>query len=181
MGSNASRVRLTGPLTEYAAGFASELERIGYTENATADQLRLLAHLSRWLDSRCLSASSLTVEVGDEFLSARRAAGYRLWLSRKGIAPLMLYLREVGAIPLEPPVALTATEAVLERFREFLLSERGLGRPTARGYVDFVRPFLRTRTAADGNLRLEDLTARDVTEFLVVHLPGRPLGSARLG
>ncbi len=49
MGAKASRVRMTGPLMAHAPGFASALTRAGYTENGTADQVRLLAHLSRWL------------------------------------------------------------------------------------------------------------------------------------
>ena len=44
-----SRVRVSGPLEGYASGFAAELARVGYTRNATACQLRLMAHLSGWL------------------------------------------------------------------------------------------------------------------------------------
>src|SRR5664279_1243736 len=42
--------RMTGPLTPHAPGFAVELGRVGYTSLSTLDQLRLVAHLSRWLD-----------------------------------------------------------------------------------------------------------------------------------
>jgi hypothetical protein len=74
MGAKASRVRMTGPLMAYAPGFASALTRAGYTENATADQVRLLAHLSRWLAAQGLGAADLTPEVGDAFLAARPIA-----------------------------------------------------------------------------------------------------------
>src|SRR3954451_5000696 len=105
MGGNPSRVRVTGPLEAYAPGFRSELARVGYTENATADQLRLLAHVSRWLAAEGLGAAELTPALGDVFLTTRRAAGYTLWLSRRGLKPLMEYLRELGAVPPPGPVA----------------------------------------------------------------------------
>src|SRR5207244_8436004 len=99
---NPSRVRVTGPLQAYAAGFASELGRIGYTQHSTAHQLRVFAHLSRWLAAEGLGLGELTPAVGDAFLAARRAAGYTLWLSPKALKPLMRYLRELGVAPPEP-------------------------------------------------------------------------------
>jgi integrase/recombinase XerD len=47
--SHPSRVRVTGPLASYAEGFAAQLAEQGYRPNAAANQLQLLAHLSRWL------------------------------------------------------------------------------------------------------------------------------------
>src|SRR5579862_4752002 len=98
MDSKVVRVRVTGPLMEYAAGFATELSRIGYTENATADQVRLLAHLSRWLAGHRLAAADLTEQTCDAFLAARRAEGYTLWLSRKALVPMLDYLRDIGVV-----------------------------------------------------------------------------------
>ena len=40
---------VTGPLAEYADGFRAELARLGYTPLTAACQLRLIAHLSRWM------------------------------------------------------------------------------------------------------------------------------------
>src|SRR5713101_8278405 len=111
MGGSPSRVRVTGPLEVYVSGFGSELARVGYTENARADQLRLLAHLSRWLVSEGLGAAELTPTVVDQFLKARQAAGYTLWLSRKALRPLLGYLRGRGALPPETLVVRTPMEA----------------------------------------------------------------------
>lgn len=180
MGTKASRVRVTGPLMVYAPGFASELTRSGYTENATADQVRLLAHLSRWLAAQGLDAGDLTPEVGDAFLVARRAVGYTLWLSRKALVPLLQYLRGIDVAPAEPCRPLGPTDELLGRYRDFLNSERGLAASTVNGYVNFVQPFVRRREAADGTLLLEDLTPQDITAFVVTEVPGRPTGSAKL-
>jgi len=180
MGGNPSRVCVTGPLETHASGFVLELVRVGYTKNATADQLRLLAHLSRWLAAEGLSAAELTPAVGDAFLIARRTAGYTLWLSRKALRPMLQYLRDLGAAPPEPVVVPTPAEALLERYRGYLTSERGLVRSTARGYVDLVRPFLRTREAPDCTLELTSLVAAHITAFVVAEGPSRGVGSAKL-
>ena len=47
MGGNPSRVKVTGPLVPYVAGFHTELKAQGYRPNALSDQLRLMAHVSR--------------------------------------------------------------------------------------------------------------------------------------
>ena len=121
-----SRVRLTGPMEVYASGFAVELTRSGYTKNSTANQLRLVAHLSRWLATDGLGVGDLTPAVCDAFLAARRAAGYTLWLSRKALAPLLQYLRSIGAAPPEPGALLSPMEAMLARFRQYMTSQPGV-------------------------------------------------------
>jgi integrase/recombinase XerD len=180
MGGNPSAVNMAGPLRQYAAGFALELARAGYTVNSTTDQVRLFAHLSRWLAAEGLAAAQLTPAVGDAFLATRRADGYTLWLSRKALGPLLAYLRELGVAPTEPVVVPTPLEAVLDRYRAYLTAERGLAPSTARDYVDMVRPFLRTREASVGSLELKNLGAAEITKFVVAEAPRRCIGSAKL-
>lgn len=175
-----SRVRLTGPMEVYASGFAMKLAQSGYAKNSTANQLRLLAHLSRWMVAEDVGVGALNPAVCDAFIAARRAAGYTILLSRKALAPLFEYLRGIGAVPPEPVVVLSSTEVILAHFREYLTSQRGLTASTARGYADAVRPFLRTRERPDSNLRLEGLTPATITTFVVAELPGRRRGSAKL-
>ncbi|SRR6266568_2545359 len=175
-----SRVRLTGPMEVHASGFAVELARSGYTKNSTAHQLQLLAHMSRWMAAEGLGVGDLTLAVCDAFLATRRAAGYTLWLSHKALAPLLQYLRAIGAAATEPVLVLSPMEAMLARYREYLTSQRGVTASTARGYADAVRPFLRTRERRDGSLWLEGLTPATITAFVVAELPGRRRGSAKL-
>lgn len=78
MGGNPSRVKVVGPLVPYVAGFREELECQGYRRNAVADQLGVMAHVSRWLSARGLSEKDLTPECVEAFLASRRAAGYVL-------------------------------------------------------------------------------------------------------
>ena len=57
-------------------------------------------------------------------------------------------------------------EVLLERYRCYLLAERGLQAAVARGYVDSVRSFVACRAGA-GSADLGQLTAGEVTAFLV--------------
>ncbi len=70
-------VRVTGPLQAHARGFSEQLTELGYTRLPAAGQLQLMAHLSRRLASRGLSAGQLTPQRAEQFLRARRRAVYR--------------------------------------------------------------------------------------------------------
>ena len=125
------RVRVSGPLAAYRDGFAAELAGRGYTPGSAQRQVGLLAHLSRWLDSRGLGAADLTAARVEEFLAARRADGYTRELSGRGIAPLLGYLRGLGVVPASPqPAACPASELLVQDYRRYLMRERGLAEST---------------------------------------------------
>ena len=177
--SHPSRVRVTGPLTSFTEGFAAELSRQGYRPNAAANQLQLLAHLSRWLAAKSLNATSLTASVLKEFLAARRSQGYTLWLSPKALAPLVGYMRGLGFAPPAPKAVLSPTEALLARYRSYLVDARGLADTSARGYLDMVRPFVATRVV-DDELDWVSLRPAELNAFVLSTCHGRSIGSAKL-
>jgi integrase/recombinase XerD len=177
---NPDRVQVTGPLSAFNSGFAAELVRLGYRPNAAANQLQLMAHLSRWAAQRGLTADNLTAAVLVEFLAARRDAGYRLWLSPKALSPLLPYLRGLGVVPAQPePQPDGAVQTVLARYRGYLVGERGLSPATARLYAHLMSPFLVNRMSG-GELDLASMTAADVLVFVRVSCPGRAVGTAKL-
>lgn len=173
-----ARVKVTGPLVGYTGGFHQELVRQGYRPGPQCDQLRLMAHVSRWMAERGLGIDELTPSRVDEFLAARRAAGYTLWLSPKGMAPLLAHLRELGAVPAPAPqVATTPAEQLVERFRAYLVTERGLAIATVQSYLHVARLFLATRPQVPG-LGLGELTAAEVVEFVLGECRSRSAASA---
>jgi site-specific recombinase XerD len=179
VGGNPSRVRVIGPLAPYTSGFRAALEAQGYRRNAVADQLRLMAHASRWLADRGLGPSDLSRECIEEFLIDRRRAGYRLWLSPKGIAPLVAHLRAAGVLtPSTAPPVRSAAEALLERYRLYLVEERGLSPSTVANYVRVGSLFLRTRRRRI-DLGLAELRATEAIGFVLRECPNRSAGSAK--
>ena len=99
MGRDLSMVEVTGPLVRYVDGFVAALVGDGYRPASARSHVKLLAHVSRWLEAQGLDAISLTSTRVDEFLGAREMEGYARLLTGKGVAPLLSYLRASGAIP----------------------------------------------------------------------------------
>jgi site-specific recombinase XerD len=173
------RVRVTGPLGRYAAGFVAELVEAGYRPNSAAVQLRLLAHLSRWLEREGLEPGELRERQLERFRLEDLAGVRGLWIA-DGLVPLLTYLRQLGVVPSADEPARSSVELLLDRYREYLLVERGLTAGTARGYLDCVRPFLAMRAGADGGLELAGLTPNDVLGFVLADCERGPRRSAKL-
>jgi hypothetical protein len=116
-------VRVPGPLGPYAEEFWSQLRGAGYTPISATHHLRVLVHLSRWLEARQLSVGELTEERIAEYLQVRRP--YARWNTRRGLALLLDFLAAQGATPLRAAVSpgLVAQELVAS-FERYLLVER---------------------------------------------------------
>jgi len=172
--------RVSGPLQPYAAGLRTELERLGYTPLTAAAHIRLVAHLSRWMAERGMTVSGLTLAVIDAHFADRRAAGYTGWLTRRSVLWLVEYLRRLDVLGPEPPVrAATPATQLLERFREYQLTERGLAASTAELNVRLAAKFLDTRLRDDGELDL-CLDAASVNAFVVSWGSCWPRSAARM-
>ena len=132
--------RVTGPLAEHAEGFRAELARLGYTPLTTAGQMRLVAHMSRWLANEGLDTTGLTPSTIEAYFAARRAAGYTNERTPGAARRLMEYLRRVGAAPIPAAApAVSATERLLARYKTYLAVERGLATTTVDLNVRLVR------------------------------------------
>ena len=172
-----SSVQVTGPLATYSEGFRLELARQGFTANAASNQLQLMAHASRWLANKNLGVDGLTPARVSEFLDARRAEGYTLWLSPKAMVPVLGYLRGIGVLATPVPAApATPAEKLTVHYRTYLVTERGLAAGTVTSYLHVARLFLSTRPTALG---LEQLSAGEVSRFALAECTTRSVGSAK--
>lgn len=177
MKDRATGVRVGGPLAAHADGFRMVLAERGYAPSGAEGQLRVMAHLSRWLADRGLDGRELTPAVVGQFLQARRAAGCHEWFSERGIRPLLDHLREAGVAPVSAPVtADDPAEVLLARYRVYLVEERGLAASTVRNYLDVARPFVSTYWASPES-GLAGLTAAQVSEFVLAGCRTRRGGS----
>lgn len=172
-------VRVSGPLARYAPGFVAELVGVGYRPNAAAVQLRLLAHLSRWLEREGIDPVEVREPEIERFREEDLARVRSLRIAG-GLVPLLAYLRGLGAVPAADEPALSNVELLLGRYREYLLVERGVTAGTARGYIDCVRPFVSSRARGDGEVDLAGLTPQDLLGFVLADCQRRPRRSAKL-
>jgi integrase/recombinase XerD len=172
-------VRVAGPLARYAPGFVAELVEAGYRPNAASVQLRLFAHLSRWLEREGIGPGDVREPVIERFRREDLARVRSLRIAG-GLAPLLAYLRGLGVVPVADEPAVSNVELLLGGYREYLLVERGLTAGTARGYIDCVRPFVSSRARGDVELDLVGLTPQDVLGFVLADCQRRPRRSAKL-
>ena len=135
-------VRVTGPLAPWALGYIDELATHGYAPVSAADQLRLMAHVSRWLKGRGLEPHELRPRLIAEFLAQRRRAGYSNGLSKRAVAPLMAYLERLSVITSSPEPACTPLDTLMERYCRYLRDERGLAESSVRTYEPVARQLL---------------------------------------
>lgn len=155
--SVAARVRMTGPLTRYAEGFAAELTAHGYTDLSLANQLRLVADLSRWLERSQLAVAELDHEVVARFL-ARRRRTHTQFFTERALGPVLRHLEALGVIALVAP-ARKPSSALLREFEQYLIDERDV-QPRRRDLcLTVAAEFLEGR-------RVGVLSAKDVTRFV---------------
>jgi integrase/recombinase XerD len=170
--------QVSGPLQPYAQGFEEDLAAQGYTPSSAAALLWLMATLSRWLARNGLGVADLGTAEVDQFVQERRARGRTRFVSSRALIPLLEYLRGLDVAP--PPcvdLADTPVGQLLVRYRGYLLGERGLAEGTVRYYEDAARLLLSRRAEAD--LALEELTAAEVSGFVLRECRRRSAGSAK--
>jgi len=177
--SSSGRGHVKGPLAPYAEGFREHLLGQGYSWGSVAHQIHLMAHLSRWLEARGLGPAALDQRLAGQFLAARRADGYAALRSARAVAPLLGYLRGLGAVlPPRMPVPQTPADRLAVRFGEYLARERGLAGESVRSYTGVARRFLAEAGPGDDG-GAEGLTAADVTGFVRRECARRGVASAK--
>ncbi len=143
-----SSIRITGPLGAHRDGFWADLLAQGYTPLSSANLLRLLAHLSRWLDQNDLRPSDLSSEQITQFLGHRRQKGYTHHLSPSGLRPVIDYLRRAGVVPpVATPRPQTELDERLRQYEDYLVQERALCGGTVKYYDSDTTTLLGTFTS----------------------------------
>jgi site-specific recombinase XerD len=154
--SKVAEVVVRGPLAPFCAVYLLRLAELGYTPLTMVNEMRQVAHLSRWMTAVELEAADLTAERVVEFLEARRAAGHQT--SLRGLMLLLAAMDDAGVLDERLlPAAGPADDALLAKFRQHLLAERGLAECTTEAYLARARRFLA------GCPDLGSVTSADVT------------------
>jgi site-specific recombinase XerD len=166
-------------LEPYADGYARWLADQGFSQGRIERRVDQLGHLSHWLAIEGLGPDALTAERQLRFSEARRAAGYRTWLSPRSLRVPLAYLRDAGFIAVPAVVVPEGPVGrLVEDYRRYLAGERGLVAHTIENYERVARLFLAEREQLEG-LGLERLAAQDVSAFLACECPKRSVSGAR--
>lgn len=156
-------VRVEGPLAPWASGFASELARCGYMHRSISRQLGVFAYASRWLRRRGLRPRDLTPARVERLLQSRCRDGYTHWRTRRGITPMLEYLRAVDVVSTaaRPARLRNYSDRLLGQYHDYLVQERGLVTATVRSLCNIARKFLAQRASAASVRALSAANVRD--------------------
>jgi integrase/recombinase XerD len=159
--------RPAGPLAEHRAGYRAELERLGYTRQSISHQLVTVSRLDRFLLAEGTALSAVNEELLGRFAAACEQENLEGCRSPRKLAPLLAWLRQLGAVPpAVPAVPGSPADTLIAGWGQYLLAERGMTPASARGYTDPVRPFLAARD--DGSsVQLGEVGAADVNAFML--------------
>jgi integrase/recombinase XerD len=159
-----ARVRMSGPLTPYVEGFAVELTAHGYTDLSLANQLRLMADWSRWLQSAKTLVDQIDHDVVARFLAKRRRT-HTQFITERALVPLLRYLHAIGSVSVMKQEQRPQGE-LLGEYERYLIEERAV-LPARRALcLAVAADFL------DGK-RVLALKSKDVTRFVDTRA-GRP-------
>jgi len=122
--SVAARVRMSGPLAPHRDAFAAELTAHGYTDLSLANQLRLMADLSRWLQTTKTLVEEIDRDVVMRFLAKRRRT-HTHFIGERALAPLVRYLAAAGVVSLAPIEGRTRS-VLLREYERYLVEERAV-------------------------------------------------------
>lgn len=176
--STGCRVRVTGPLAVYADGFRADLAARGYVAGSADRNLRILAHVSRWMDDQRLPAGQLSAARLEEFLEARRREGYHHALSIRAVLPLVSCLRSAGVGVPGPAAGSSVVDRLAGEYRRYLAGERALTAQVTARYTRLAREFL-LACLEPGGPGLAGLPAAWVTDYVLAQCRGRRPGSAK--
>jgi site-specific recombinase XerD len=174
---------VSGPLAPFAEGLRRDLADRGYARDTVGDHVHLLADLSEWLSGRGLAVADLATPVAEEFLRVRRAAGLRVGVTPRGLAPLLGYLRRLGVAPAHTAaVPDTPVQILLAEYRQHLVGERGLSSGTVTHYLRCAGRFL-AWLPGPPTQSLPGLSAGQVTDFVLgwtADRTGKPVDTVML-
>jgi site-specific recombinase XerD len=149
-----------GPLAIHVDAFARQLEHQGYCHATAKEKLRLIAHLSRWLERSGLGAEDLSEACVARF---RRFRGRQGWVDHHAASTcrvLLEQLRETGIIlPLPDSRADNEQRRVEDGYQAYLARERGLASSTISNYTAIARDFAAANRKLPGCLCPTDIHA----------------------
>jgi integrase/recombinase XerD len=159
--------KVSGPMAVLADGFRAELERLGYTPSSREFKLAEVAKLSAWLESRGLGAGDICPARIEEFLSDLAARPGRA-PTLVAMRPLLVWLGRLGLAGDDPPPAPGPLDALMGRYRHWMVTDRQLAARTIRCSEQGARLFLKSQARQGGGpAGAEGLSEHAVTAFLL--------------
>jgi site-specific recombinase XerD len=171
------RAGILGPCLDSFIAASSEL---GYARTTVREQLRVLGDLEQWLKRRQLRLVAVNEQVLKQFLARRRRQGRLRRSAPRTVHQFLEHLRGKGVVRFpEPSVDKSPLATLGKRYADYLQKERGVGPGTVARYGSYLQDFLR-ECFGRGPIRLRELVADDVSDFVLRHTRGGSPRTAQL-
>jgi len=168
-----------GPLGPYMDAFTDLLLERGHPRNSAQPQLRLVSHLSRWMERRRITLTGLRRPALRRFLEHVRRFRPCGHIHRGEHGPLNTFfelLLKKGVVQEDAPVISNPHHELEQAFAHYLTQERGLALGTQANYLFVTHRFLST-LSRPAKSSLVCLRAGDITKFVLhearLHSRGR--------
>jgi len=171
------RRRKPGRMGPFIDGYRAWLAGRGYAPGTVINMLAMAGDLGRWMDARDFAASDLDRVMVAEFRDAMRTAGMRNVPGAHGLDRLLQYLEHEG-VRAASAVPATPVEELVQRYRRWLVGDRGLAEATVERYVKLARLFL-TQRSTELVHSVENLTGTDIVAFLLQESDRLSVGSVK--
>ncbi len=171
--------RRPGALGPWVESYRTWLLVAGYTPQTVRLMLKDVGHLGRWMDAEGIGPGQLTLADVEALLAHQRASGVARVPSIGMLRALLRFLREARVMVTEEPVALTALEALIADYRQWMFKDRGLAEMTVLRYETIATRFLTSRVTDTDPTGVAGLDGRVVAQFLLAECSRVCVGSAK--
>src|SRR6266404_7240178 len=166
---------LPEPLVAQLRRFTTSLIERGYADYTVRQKLQLLTNFGQWLGQNNFAVTRLDERLVEAFLKRRVHRG-----DLKTFQQFLDHLRRHNVVPARSVACDRSPWAdILNRYESHLRTERGLVTDTIRGYLPFVRKFLRERFRGRPFL-LKAVNASDISDFVLQHSHSMGVRTAQL-
>lgn len=160
-----------GPLAPYLDAYLKRIEQEGFLPASVPMQLYAIARFSNWFHMSKLDLHQLDENTVERFL--KRDPGIFHSCESAPLRRFLAMLREIGVTAAKLPEPRNSQQQFIDKYRLYLLQERGLAETSILNYVPFAEQLL-------SELNFRELTAADITKFMQDHVRQLSPGRAKL-
>lgn len=162
--------------SRHIEAFLDRLRTARYSEATLRKKRWVLSALSRWMKSKNVAVSHLDESVIASFMGRLTSVPTaRIQFELAVLRMFLAYLRDEVIVFLPTAVAPddSAITKILDRYVDYLRQDRGLAENSVLVYAPFIRDFLNSQNAGDGDLLPGAFDATSIRNHLLARSQGR--------
>ena len=145
-----------------------------YAQRTLNDKRQILTAFAHWMRRRNVGLAGLDETVIAEFIKrSTHTAATHIPHERAALRQLLATLRRKGLVSVPQPDHASAIDQIYGRYVDYLRQERGLAKNSVLVYAPFIRDFLRSQDAGDGQVDPGAFDAVTIRNHLLARSHGR--------